>query len=87
MDNINVGDKVVIMKDQKEQYAIITDIINYLDSDTNNEFVLVRYDYGHFGFHSGSCLESHVRVLTSEERTSSDINHFWKLPQQFYQSL
>lgn len=87
MVHFTIGDKVVIIKKQKEQYAIITDIINYLDNETNNRFNVVKYDYGHFGFHSGSCLETCVRELTSIENVYSQNKYFWKLPQQFYQSF
>jgi len=48
--------------------------------------ILYSFNYGVVGFHEGFAREENIRELTNEEREYQKKNHFWKLPQQFYQS-
>jgi hypothetical protein len=64
----------------KRQYAKIDSIVNY------NGQILYEYYYGYYNYHEGSCNISNIKELTPEEQIYADNNHFWNLPQQFYQS-
>ena len=64
----------------KRQYAKIDRKFNY------NGNILYEYTYGYYNYHEGYCNISNIKELTSEEKIHADNNHFWLLPQQFYQS-
>ena len=61
----------------KEQYANVTSCVN----DT------YEYEYGIIGFHEGVCQYHNIRHLTEEEEEFRLQGQFYKLPQQFYQSM
>ena len=65
---------------EKSQYAFIDDF--YLENDN----IIYSYSYGHFGFHEGCASRDQIRELNDEEKIYHNNNHFWKLPQEFYQS-
>ena len=48
---------------------------------------IYKFDYGNVGYHEGYSKLENIRELTEEERGYSDNGEYWKLPQQFYQSI
>ena len=69
-------------KDGKEQ------IVKYRNKFYNgsNEIVY-EGDYGYYGYHEVFTLQKNMRELTQEEREYQSKNEFWKLPQDFFQSM
>jgi hypothetical protein len=65
---------------EKKQYAFID---NYYKKNDN---IIYSYYYGHFGFHEGCAERYQIKKLNDEELIYHNNNHYWKLPQQFYQS-
>jgi hypothetical protein len=76
--NINIGEKYIIVKKDKEQLVTIDDIYDV------NGVRYYSYNYGYVGFHEGCCTIDEVRELNEFER--ENVKEFWLLPQQFYQS-
>ena len=66
----------------KEQVVTIT----YKKEDADGRDIY-KFDYGNVGFHEGYSKLENTRELTEEERRYSDNDEYWKLPQQFYQSI
>ena len=66
----------------KEQIVYIDEVYTCEDGT-----ILYNYYYGIMGFHEGCTSENNVRELTEEEKNYKENNEFWKLPQQFYQSI
>ena len=66
----------------KRQYAKVD---GYYRHPHNNK-IIYSYYYGHFGFHEGYAERDQIRKLNEEELVHHNNNHFWQLPQQFYQS-
>jgi len=77
--NINIGDKCIIVKKDKEQVATIDGIFEL------NDRTYYSYYYGYVGFHEGTCRIEHIREFTNVEEEKR--SKFWLLPQQFYQSI
>ena len=66
----------------KEQVVTIT----YKEEDADGGDIY-KFDYGNVGYHEGYSKLENIRELTNEERGYSDNGEYWKLPQQFYQSI
>lgn len=85
-NQITIKGTYIIMKVEdnikKEQVATIESF------NTMNDGVRIyNYDYGIFGFHDGVAKIEQIRALTKEEQDNHSKNHYWKLPQQLYQSF
>ena len=66
----------------KEQVVTIT----YKEEDVDGVNIY-KFDYGNLGFHEGYSKLENIRELTEEEQGYSYNGEYWKLPQQFYQSV
>lgn len=73
---------IAINGDGKEQ--IVKYEKKYLDG--NNNFIY-EGTYGIFGCHEVYTLEKNMRELTNKEKEYNSKREFWKLPQNFYQSI
>ena len=73
---------IAINRDGKEQ--IVKYEKKYLNK--NNNFVY-EGTYGIFGYHEVYTLEENMRELTDKEKEYNSKREFWKLPQNFYQSI
>jgi len=65
-----------------EQYGKINYKITY-----NEKKDMYLMDYGHFNFHEALLPIEQIRELTDEEIKYHEDGNFWKLPQNFYQSV
>ena len=84
---ITLNNKYIITRNYtndhiKEQVVTITN----KEEDTDGGYIY-KFDYGNVGYHEGYSKLENIRELTDEERGYSDNGEYWKLPQQFYQSI
>ena len=85
--NIKINEKYIIKRTEnnyaKHQYVTIDG--SFVNSEDNVTYY--TYTYGYFGFHEGWCSIDNIMELTDEQKQYSSKNEFWKLPQEFYQSM
>ena len=79
-----VKGKAYILKRNNKQQVVTID--GYY-RDTGKSKLLYSYYYGIFGFHEGFTVRENLYELTHEQQEHQRNGHYWKLPQEFYQSF
>ncbi|VVU95564.1 hypothetical protein CPAV1605_1316 [seawater metagenome] len=72
-----------IVDGQKKEQVVMIDH----ESIGNEGQVLYGFYYGVYGYHEGYSIPENIRELTPTEKENQSKNHFWELPQMFYQSF
>jgi len=85
--NIKINEKYIIKRTEnnytKHQYATVNGF--YFDSEDNKTYY--KFIYGYLCIHQGKCLLENIIELNEQQKIYSLKNEYWKLPQEFYQSM
>ena len=85
--DIKINEKYIIKRTEnkyaKHQYATVNG--SYFDSDDNKTYY--KFIYGYLCIHQEKCSIDNIMELNEQQKQYSSKNEFWKLPQEFYQSM